>query len=233
MEKRSMRHYTREELLKAHRSYVLPNDLQEKLAALHILASSGSHQPLGLAGDLEPLVNVNSSTAARDTIRRRPSSRKTHEDVPQVATEDAGEWHTVGERKNKKESSNATRTWRKPQLTEEHAPSFFEEGEGVEERSRLAKLRAQQQPAQPSTPALQWLYIDNSGKRQGPFSSEQMAAWQQGGYLQPDLPLAFFTDSQPTQFTPMKLLFPSSRPFVDAPLAPTKGVTAAPWSKKV
>ena len=228
--------YTREQLLKAYRPYALPKEVQDKLAELNIL-SSGSNQPFGLADHIEPLVNVNSSSASRDVARRRPGSRRLNDEPVQETNEDAaGEWHTVGERKSKKDNGKST-AWRKqsPTTEDNQQPSFFEEGEGNDDKSRITKLRnARPSPSVlASPPTLQWLYIDNSGKRQGPFSTEQMAAWQQGGYLQPDLPIAFFTDRQPTQFTPMKALFPSStKPFVDAPVVVQKQTSAAaPWSR--
>lgn len=41
-----------------------------------------------------------------------------------------------------------------------------------------------------------WFYLDNSERKQGPFTTNEMDLWNQNGYLQENLPLSWHQDSQ-------------------------------------
>ena len=90
---------------------------------------------------------------------------------------------------------------------------FYEEDATHDDKSRLAKLMQTRQSPE-GQKKLQWFYVDPSGKRQGPFSTEQMASWRQTGYLGDDLPLAYiYSDStipSNIQYTPLAVLFPAA-----------------------
>ena len=191
-----MTRYSREELLRLWKPYPLSAELAASLSSKGILASTPSAPQL-LASNLEPLVNVNGGPSHAAGPRRRQQPLRRAED----ATEE-GEWHTVGE---KKHSMTKRGEW---------------DGGRSSKLGSLRKTDEVEAPVVVPKKRMQWMYVDPSGRKQGPFSSEQMAAWQQTGYLTADLPLAFYFDepSAPLSFRPLAELFPAPvKPFIDAP----------------
>lgn len=92
------------------------------------------------------------------------------------------------------------------QEEEEEAAKFFEEEE--------AKYEVMVMPDS-------WIYVDNHGNTQGPFSSEQMSQW--APFFKPETKVAPIYDGAGPVFAQISELFPdSSRAFLDPPIRPTE-----------
>lgn len=61
-------------------------------------------------------------------------------------------------------------------------------------------------PVQPPPPPEDWFYSDPQGNLQGPFSTENMRAWNDAGYFTPDLPVRLSTWER---FYPLAIVFPN------------------------
>jgi len=239
--------YSREDLIKVWRAYEAPIVSNPDVQAI---LTNEVNLPDILLPNLEPIANVNSgvnpnsSHATGSGVRRRGGAavgavpRRSHSDeAPVVKTEEPGEWHVVGDKKAVKDvrTKREPGSWRSKTAQEglgEEDGKFYDEDASLDDKSRMAKiLQGRQSPE--GAQKLQWYYVDPSGKRQGPFKTEQMFSWRQTGYLGDELPLAYvIADSAlpaNPEYTPLSALFPAShgKPFTLPPLGVNKNL----WSQ--
>merc|ERR1712012_433305 len=109
-------------------------------------------------------------------------------------------------------------------------------GEAGEEKKVQAQLQREPRPEQEwskeeksrtpnvghgagACPTSGWEYLDPKGRKQGPFSLEQMMKWHDTGVFKATLPLRCDPNDR---FIPLKDLFPHPMvPFLRAPKRPT------------
>ena len=244
--------YSREDLLKTWRPYEAPSVSNPAVKA--ILSDEVSLpdillpdlEPIVQVNSGASATTSSHHHSANSGMRRRGGAaagagHRRSDEAPVVKTgeaeQEAGEWHVVGEKKTshkdvkgKREPGNWRTTRKEDGLSlsfndDQQAGNFYEEEASHDDKSRLAKLlQSRSTPEVSPVKKLQWFYVDPSGKRQGPFTSDQMSSWRQTGYLGDDLPLAYiYSDSvlpANPQYTPLGVLFPKAngKPFVVAPV---------------